>query len=133
MSDRLSIPEIFALQRIAVVGFSTNAQKPSHKVPKYLMEQGYTVYPVNPGADGDILGQTVYATVAEIPEPVDVVCVFRPSEAVPEVLEDVLERSDVKVFWMQQGITNASAAAKAEEHGMTVIQDRCMHQEHTAL
>ncbi len=133
MSERLSIPDIFRLQRIAVVGFSTNPQKPSHTVPKYLLDQGYTVYPVNPRAEEDILGQPVFKTVAEIPQPVDVVCVFRPSEAVPGVLEDVLERQDVKVFWMQQGIAHEGAAAKAAEHGMTVIQDRCMYQEHVAL
>jgi predicted CoA-binding protein len=133
VSGTLSMREIFALKRIAVVGFSTNPAKPSHTVPKYLIEQGYVVYPVNPRAGGDILGQQVYKTVAEIPEPVDVVCAFRPSQDIPHVLEDTLRRDDVKVFWMQLGITNEEAAAKARAHGLTVVQDRCMYVEHRAL
>ena len=133
MGTKLSMEDIFALKRIAVVGFSTNPSKPSHQVPKYLLEQGYTVYPVNPRAEGEILGQTVYDRVQDIPEPVDVVCVFRPAEAVPDVLQDTLERSDVQVFWMQLGISHSEAAARAEERGLTVVQDRCMHIEHRDL
>jgi|SRR5690554_3881456 len=133
MSSSVSIQDIFALKHIAVVGFSANPAKPSHTVPKYLMEQGYVVYPVNPFAEGDILGQKVYKTVAEIPGPVDVVCAFRPSQDIPAVLEDALKRSDVKVFWMQLGITNAEAAAKARENGLVVVEDRCMYVEHRAL
>ncbi len=133
MSKIAAMADIFALRRIAVVGFSTNPSKPSHTVPKYLLEQGYTVYPVNPRAEGDILGQKVYKTVAEIPHPVDIVCVFRPPQDIPQVLEDTLRRSDVKVFWMQLGISHAEAAATAREHGLVVVQDRCMYVEHKAL
>lgn len=133
MSDNLSLREILALKHIAVVGFSTNPSKPSHTVPKYLMEQGYVVYPVNPRAEGDILGQKVYKSVAEIPGPVDIVCAFRPSEEIPQVLADMLQRPDVKVLWMQLGIKNEEAAQKAREHGLTVVQDRCMYVEHRAL
>lgn len=133
MSAAVSMRDIFDLKRIAVVGFSTNPAKPAHTVPKYLIEQGYVVYPVNPFAEGEILGRKVYKTVYEIPEPVDVVCAFRPSEDIPKVLEDTLKRNDVKVFWMQLGITNEEAAAKAEEHGLTVVQDRCMYVEHRKL
>ncbi len=131
--DTMTIPEIFALRRIAVVGFSTNPAKPSHSVPKYLMEQGFTLYPVNPRAEGPILGRKAYNAVADIPEPVDIVCVFRPSEEVPSVLEDTLRRNDVKVFWMQQGISHGTAAKEARSHGLTVVQDACMGQEHRAL
>jgi len=97
------------------------------------MEQGYVVYPVNPRAEGDILGQKVYKSVAEIPGPVDIVCAFRPSEEIPQVLADMLQRPDVKVLWMQLGIKNEEAAQKAREHGLTVVQDRCMYVEHRAL
>ena len=133
MAKSRSIKDIFELQRIAVVGFSTNPSKPSHTVPKYLIEQGYTVYPVNPFAEGDILGQRVYKNVAEIPEPVDIVCAFRPPQDIPAVLDDVLQRTDVQVFWMQLGISHPEAAAKAEAHGLTVVQDKCMYVEHRNL
>ena len=133
MSKIASMKDIFALERIAVVGFSTNPSKPSHTVPKYLMEQGYVVYPVNPRAEGDILGQKVYRSVAEIPGQVDVVCAFRPPQDIPAVVEDTLQRTDVKVFWMQLGISHAEAAEKARGHGLVVVEDRCMYVEHRAL
>lgn len=117
MSNAVSMSDIFKLKHIAVVGFSTNPSKPAHTVPKYLIEQGYVVYPVNPFAEGEILGRKVYKAIAEIPETVDVVCAFRPSEDIPQVLEDTLQRDDVKVFWMQLGITNEEAAARAQARG----------------
>ncbi|NLM39202.1 MAG: CoA-binding protein [Firmicutes bacterium] len=133
MSNAVSMSDIFKLKHIAVVGFSTNPSKPAHTVPKYLIEQGYVVYPVNPFAEGEILGRKVYKAIAEIPETVDVVCAFRPSEDIPQVLEDTLQRDDVKVFWMQLGITNEEAAARAQARGLVVVQDRCMYVEHRKL
>ena len=91
------------------------------------------VYPVNPRAEGDILGQKVYRSVAEIPGQVDVVCAFRPPQDIPAVVEDTLQRTDVKVFWMQLGISHAEAAEKARGHGLVVVEDRCMYVEHRAL
>jgi len=125
--------KIFSLRNIAVVGFSKDPAKPSHRVPKYLMEQGYNVIPVNPFAGEELLGKTVYKSVQEIPETVDIVVVFRPSREVPNIAADVLKRSDVQVFWLQEGIEHEEAATEVEGRGIIVVQDRCMFKEHKIL
>jgi len=124
--------EILQLKNIAVVGFSTDPGKPSHTVPKYLIEQGYTVFPVNPNAE-EILGQKSYPNVPAIPDRVDIVVVFRPSLAVPKVAETVFVRDDVRVLWLQEGISHQETAEQAESRGMTVVQDRCIYKEHKKL
>lgn len=126
------LASILDSSRIAVVGCSTTEGKPAHDVPKYLQEHGYEVVPVNPFAD-EILGETAYDSVEEVPGEVDVVDVFRPSEEAPEILDAVLERDDSPVFWLQLGIEHDDAAARAEEAGLTVVQDRCMKIEHGRL
>lgn len=114
---------------IAVVGLSSNPEKPSHFVPKYLKEHGYTVIPVNPTAKGEILGQKVYAGLKEIPQKVDIVDIFRPSKDVPPIVEDAIAIG-AKVIWMQEGIVNNAAAEWAKAAGLTVIMDKCMMKVH---
>lgn len=116
-----------SVKTVAVVGASQGDDKPSMFVVKYLTERGYKVFPINPGRAGQqIAGNVVYAKLADVPEPIDMVDVFRASNAVPKVLDEVLTLSPLpKVFWMQLGVKNDEAAAKAEAAGMTAIMDRC--------
>ena len=114
------------VKTIAMVGWSPKPDRPSHRVAAYLAARGYRVIPVNPGAAGQIaLGETVRASLAEIEGPVDMVEIFRRSEAVPPVVEGALRLPGLKAIWMQLGITNAQAAAQAEARGVQVVQDRC--------
>ncbi len=127
------IKEIFQLKNIAVVGLSKSEEKPSHQVPKYLIEHGYNVIPVNPTIT-EVLGRKCYPSVAAINERIDVVDVFRRSEDIPAVMEDVLKKKDrIKVFWMQLGIHNEDAERKAKENGIDVVYNRCMMVEHERL
>ncbi|MBI1819800.1 MAG: CoA-binding protein [Nitrospirae bacterium] len=114
---------------IAVVGLSTNSEKPAHFVPKYLKEQGYTIIGINPSAKGDILGQKVYASLREIPEKVDIVNIFRPSGEAPGIVVEAIGIG-AKVIWMQEGIVHQEAAARAEKAGLEVVMDRCMMKAH---
>ncbi len=117
---------------IAVVGCSSTPGKAAHDVPKYLLEHGYDVIPVNPYAD-EIFGREVYDSLADIDDEIDVVCIFRPSEEVGEIVDAALERDDVQVIWTQQGIRDDEAAARAETEGKQVVQDRCMKVQHRRL
>ncbi len=133
--DKLS--EIFTnLKVIAVYGMSTNPDKPSHSVPAYFIDEGFTVVPVNPRAD-EIKGQKSYAALKDIPETIDLLDVFRPSEACLDVVKEALERrkshGDIDVIWLQEGIVNEEARAIAEEAGITFIQDRCIYKEYIRL
>jgi len=120
-------------KNIATVGFSKDPTKPAHLVPKFLIEKGYNIYPVNPTAQ-EILGRKSYKSIIDIPERVEVVQIFRPSNEVPKIVDEVIERkkkvNDVKVIWMQEGIKNDEAKSKAEREGLIVIQDRCMYKEY---
>ena len=116
---------------IATVGFSASPEKPSHRVPKYLMQHGYRVIPVNPTAT-EILGQKAYPSLLSVPEKVDVVEIFRPSADVPPIVEQAIKLG-AAVVWMQEGIVNHEAAAKAEAAGLQVVMDRCMKKEHRRL
>jgi uncharacterized protein len=115
------------VKTIAMVGVSANASRPSFFVFKYLGERGYRVIPVNPGLAGqDLLGQRVYASLLDIPEPVDMVDVFRASQYVPGIVEQVLAmRPRPRVLWMQVGVRNEEAARLAEANGLEVVMDRC--------
>lgn len=112
---------------IAMVGASAKEIRPSYFVLKYLLAKGFRVIPVNPGLAGKaILGQTVYADLASIPEPVDMVDIFRASDAVPAIVEQALALDPKpKVIWMQLGLRHDEAAAEAEAAGLAVIMDRC--------
>lgn len=112
---------------IAVVGFSMNPARASHYVAQFLHEQGYRVIPVNPGHVGkEIFGTTIRASLADIDEPVDMVDVFRRSEALMAVVDDILENlPGVQTIWTQLGVIDAQAAEKAEAAGVTTIMNRC--------
>jgi len=116
---------------IAVVGLSPKPHRPSHQVARYLMEAGYTIIPVNPGQK-TILGLTCYPNLRALPATVDLVDIFRRSEAVAPIVEDAIGIG-AKFIWMQEGIVNREAAAKAEAAGLTVIMDRCTKVDHMSL
>ena len=116
---------------IAVVGLSPKPHRPSHQVASYLMEVGYTIIPVNPGQDA-ILGRTCYPNLRAIPTPVDMVDIFRRQETVLPIVEEAISIG-AQFIWMQEGIINKEAAAKAESAGLTVIMDRCTKIDHMNL
>jgi predicted CoA-binding protein len=115
------------VKSIAMVGISPKDNRPSYFAFKYLKERGYRMIPVNPGQAGkEILGQKVYAKLADIPEPVDMVDVFRaPQYAVAIVEEALALKPRPQVIWMQLGVRNDEAAAKAEAAGLKVVMNRC--------
>lgn len=126
-----TIRRILAMKTIAVVGLSPKEERPSNGVAHYLMAQGYQVIPVNPGHDM-ILGQQSYPTLADIPVPVDVVDVFRRSNLVLPVAQEVVAIG-AKALWLQLGIGNDEAAALAEQKDLLFVQNRCIKIEHARL
>jgi O-acetylhomoserine (thiol)-lyase len=113
------------VKTIAMVGASPNPQRPSHEVMAYLQAKGYRVIPVNPGVAGQtLLGETVVAQLGDITQKVDMVDVFRASEAVPPIVDQAIAIG-AKVVWMQLGVRHDRAAAKAEAAGLEVVMDRC--------
>ena len=114
-----------SVRTIAMVGASTNWNRPSYFVMKYLQGKGYRVVPVNPTAAGrELLGEQVYASLRDIPEKIDMVDIFRASDQVPPIVEDAIAIG-AKVVWMQLGVRNDEAAARAEAAGIEVIMNRC--------
>ncbi len=113
---------------LAVVGLSSKATRPSYGVASYMKAHGYRVIPVNPN-EQRVLGKKAYATLEEVPEPVEVVVVFRKPECVPAVVESAI-RKGAKVIWMQEGVTHEEAARRARQAGLEVVQDRCILKEH---
>ncbi|MFD1645150.1 CoA-binding protein [Haloarchaeobius litoreus] len=126
------LEQLFDLDTIAVVGCSTTPGKAAHDVPKYMQARGYEIVPVNPFAD-EILGERAYDSLDEVDREVDIVDVFRPSEEVPGIVDDVLERDDVEALWLQLGIADDEAAARAEKAGLLVVQNKCIKVEHSRL
>lgn len=120
-----------ATETIASVGLSGSEDKPSHWVGLYLMGEGFRVIPVNPTTD-KILGEKTYPDLESIPEKVDVVQLFRPSEAVMPFVESAI-KIGAKVVWMQEGIVNEEAAEKARAAGLEVVMDACMRATHRRL
>jgi predicted CoA-binding protein len=116
---------------IAVVGASDNEGKAAHTIPRYLQREGFRIIPVNPKG-GEILGETVYTSLGEIDETVDVVDVFRPSEETPDVARQAVD-AGAKVLWLQEGIESEEAERIATEGGLKVVMDRCMGQTHYQL
>jgi predicted CoA-binding protein len=116
---------------VAVVGVSPNPDRPSYKVASYLKQHGYKVIPVNPQVD-EILGEVAYPDVISIPGSVDVVDIFRRAEEVTAIVEEAI-KIEAKAVWMQEGVMNEAAAAKAEAAGLLVVMDRCMKKEHRRL
>ena len=117
---------------LAVVGLSRHPDKPSHFVPKYLQRHGYKIIPVNPTTQEPLLGEQIYATLSEIPQQVEVVNIFRPSEEVPAIVQEAISIG-AKVIWMQEGIVHQQAAKKAMDAGIIVVMNRCMMKEHQRL
>jgi len=130
------IRELLELDRIAVVGCSSTPGKAAHEIPAYLQREGYEIIPVNPYAD-EILGEHAVDSLQEIEGEVELVNVFRPSDEVPEIVDDVVDRKtaagDIEGLWLQLGIQDAEAEARATEASLTVVSDRCMKVEHQRL
>ena len=119
------------VRTIAVVGLSADPGKASHEVAAYLQANGYRIIPVNPRG-GVVLGETVYADLRAVPEPIDLVDVFRPPAACLDVARAAVAVR-AKVLWLQLGIVNAEAATLARDAGLTVVMDRCTLREHRRL
>ncbi|HEY2185627.1 MAG TPA: CoA-binding protein [Xanthobacteraceae bacterium] len=115
------------VKTIAMVGVSANSSRPSYFAFKYLLERGYRMIPVNPGLAGqELLGQTVYATLGDIPEPVDMVDIFRAPRYARAIVQEALALTPKpQAIWMQLGIRNDEAAALAEKDGLKVVMNRC--------
>jgi len=116
---------------VAMVGLSSKPDRPSYKVAGYLKEQGYKIIPVNP-AEKEILGEPSYPDLASISESIDVVDIFRRSEEVPPIVEEAI-KIGAKAVWMQEGIVNEEAAARARKAGLMVVMNKCMRKEHLKL
>ena len=113
---------------IAVIGLSANPDKPSHYVPAYMQQHGYRILPVNPTIDS-VLGEKTYATLADLPVKPDIVNVFRLPKFIPAIVDEMIHLG-LQNLWMQSGIVNLEAAAKAEAAGIHVVMDHCIMVEH---
>lgn len=131
-SDNQEIKDILnQYRKVAVIGLSNNEEKPSHQVGKYLKENGFKIYPVNPGYK-KILGETCYPSLLEIPHPIEIVDIFRKPSVIPEIVAQAIQ-CKAAVVWMQSGIVNNEAAQMARDAGLRVVMDRCMMAEHKRL
>ncbi len=123
-----------SVKTIAMVGASGNSIRPSYFAMMYLLKKGYNIIPVNPGMAGkEILGQKVYASLKDVPAPVDMVDIFRESQYAPDIVREALAEKDrlgFKVVWMQLGVVSSEAEKLAQDAGLTVIMDRCPKIEH---
>jgi uncharacterized protein len=132
MTDQ-EIKDLFQTAKtIAVVGLSNNPVRPSLGVSRFLQRHGYRIIPVNP-KETEVLGEKAYPRVKDIPEPVDIVDIFRRPARVPEVIDDVLQKEGIRCIWMQEGVINSAAAKKAEQAGLPVVMDRCILKEMARL
>jgi uncharacterized protein len=122
---------LLSVRTIAVVGLSGKRYRPSYGVAEYLQRAGYRIIPVNP-EETEVLGEKSYPDLDSVPEPVDLVDIFRRSEFVPEIVEAAI-RKGAKAVWMQEGVIHPEAARRAEEAGLIVVMDRCMLKDHRRL
>jgi len=125
------IRKFYLLKNITVIGMSKNPEKAAHYVPKYLAERGYNIIPVNPTTD-KILDKKCYREIAEVPDSIDIVDVFRPSEEVLPVVREAVKKNP-KVIWLQEGIHNSEAEELARKAGIEVVFNRCILAEHQRL
>jgi uncharacterized protein len=116
---------------IAVVGASSNPERPSNGIMRKLRSVGYRVIPVNPN-ETEVLGERAYATLADVPEPIDIVDVFRRSEYTPAIADDAV-KVGAKVLWLQSGVSSEEAAARATAGGLTVVMNACIGVMHSVL
>jgi uncharacterized protein len=125
------IGELLAKAKIiAVVGLSSDPMRPSFGVSQYMQRKGYRIIPVNPN-ESSVLGEKAYSNLADIPETIDIVDVFRRSEFVPVLVDEVI-RLKIPALWLQEGVVHQAAAKKARDAGIMVVMDRCMLKEHRA-
>ncbi|MCC7496014.1 MAG: CoA-binding protein [Bryobacterales bacterium] len=128
----MSTSEILkSMHTIAVVGLSSRRMRPSYGVSEYMQRAGYRIIPVNP-RETSVLGEKAYASLEDVPGPVDIVNIFRRSEFVPEIVDAAI-RIGAKAVWMQEGVVNEEAASKAKAAGLAVVMDRCILKEHMRL
>lgn len=126
------IRKIYNFRNIAVVGMSRDPAKPAHLVPKYMMERGYNIIPVNPIAS-EILGRRTYSHISDIKSQIDIIDVFRPSKDVYPVVEDSIKKPGITVIWLQEGIHNVEAEKIALDNKIDVVFNRCIMAEHMRL
>ena len=126
------IRKIYNFRNIAVVGMSRDPAKAAHSVPKYMMERGYNIIPVNPIAS-EILGRRTYSYVSDIKSQIDIIDVFRPSKDVYQVVEDSIKKPGISVIWLQEGIHNVEAEKIALDNKIDVVFNRCIMAEHMRL
>jgi predicted CoA-binding protein len=129
--EMLSEPTKANPRTIAVIGLSDDPAKPSHYVSAYMQQHGYTIYPVNPSVP-EVLGEKSYASLSDLPIKPDIVDVFRLPKFIPAIVDEMLQLG-LKNIWVQQGIVNLEAAARAEVGGIHVVMDRCIMVEHRHL
>ena len=133
MTDQETIERILReAKHVAVVGLTDDPARPSHFVPAYLQDNGYHIIPVNPTISGQVLGETVYPSLADAPRPIDVVQIFRRSDEVGPIVEEAIAVG-ARVVWMQLGISNEEAAAAARAAGLDVVMNQCMKVQHARL
>ncbi|NYF81016.1 CoA-binding protein [Granulicella arctica] len=128
MNEPELIRSMLAAKSIAVIGLSDRPDRPSHYVSAYMQQHGYTIYPVNPSLD-TVLGEKSYASLSDLPIKPDVVNVFRTPNFIPAIVDEMLTLG-LPNLWVQQGIVNLEAAARAEASGIRVVMDRCLMVEH---
>lgn len=130
-NDADMIEMLRAARTIAVVGLSSKRMRPSYGVAAYMQQHGYRIIPVNP-AETEVLGEKAYASLSEVPEKIDIVDVFRRSEAVPEVVDEAV-RFGIPYLWLQEDVIHDIAAERARAAGIKVVMDRCILKEHRRL
>jgi len=126
------IKDFYNFRNIAVVGMSSNNQKPANFVPSYLIQKGYNIIPVNPNSD-QILGRKCYDRVSDIKEDVEIVNIFRKSEDVFPVVQDLLKKKTIKLIWLQKDIFDENSMKLAKEMEIDFVYNRCMMEEHQRL
>jgi len=129
MAERTTKEILTKYRTIAVVGCSKDPGKDAHTVPAYMQAHGFRIIPVNPTAT-EILGEKAYPNLAAVPDSYDLVDIFRPSDQLEPIVDEAIRAGKAKVIWMQLGIANEAAAAKARAAGLQVVMDRCLRTEH---
>ena len=128
MNDRELTGLLRSAKTIAVVGLSSNPSRPSFGVSRFLQRQGFRIIPVNP-RETCVLGERAYGSVKDVPDSIDIVNIFRRPARVPEVVDDVIQKSGVRCIWMQEGVVSQEGAERAEAAGIPVIMNRCILKE----